>query len=175
MMTYTICKVEFKGEETEISSSSTGSEQNHSLIPLVNSSGGSEVGESQTFSVLSLEIFEISDISVPPLFQGSSFHSQELQNSSSQSGVFANLQEESQIDDATTSIEEEWKTWLNNDDAEQRNIMFMQDNRSDYTPLKSLTAVFSDDSSDDNDSDLISPKTVSKILLCILIILCFQI
>jgi len=53
--------------------------------------------------------------------------------------------------------------------------MFMQDHRSDYTPLKSLTGVFSDDSSDDNDSDLISPKTVSKILLCILIILCFQI
>ncbi|CAD5311504.1 unnamed protein product [Arabidopsis thaliana] len=135
MMTYTICKVEFKGEETEISSSSTGSEQSHSLIPLVNSSGGSE---------------------------GSSFDSQELQNSS-QSGVFANVQEESQIDDATTPIEEEWKTWLNDDDgdAEQRNIMFMQDNRSDYTPLKSLTGVFSDDSSDDNDSDLISPKTNS--------------
>ncbi|KAG7652789.1 NAC domain superfamily [Arabidopsis suecica] len=135
MMTYTVCKVEFKGEETEISSSSTGSEieQIHSLIPLVNSSGGSE---------------------------GSSFHSQELQNSS-QSGVFANVQGESQIDDATTPIEEEWKTWLNNDGDEQRNIMFMQDHRSDYTPLKSLTGVFSDDSSDDNDSDLISPKTNS--------------
>ncbi|KAG7595545.1 NAC domain superfamily [Arabidopsis suecica] len=147
VMTYTICKVEFKGEKTEISTTGSEIEQIHSLIPLVNNSGGSE---------------------------GSSFHSQELQNSS-QSGGFANVQEESQIDDATTPIEEEWKTWLNDDGDEQRNIMFMQDNRNDYTPLKSLTGVFSDHSSEDNDSDLISATTVRKILLCILIILCFQI
>ncbi|CAA0381313.1 unnamed protein product [Arabidopsis thaliana] len=42
-----------------------------------------------------------------------------------------------------------------------RNIMFMQDNHNDYRPPNSLTGVFSDCSSDDNDSDLLSPKTNS--------------
>ncbi|CAL9213390.1 unnamed protein product [Arabidopsis halleri] len=134
VMTYTICKVEFKGEETELSSSSTGSEieQIHSLIPLVNNSGGSE---------------------------GSSY-SQELQNPSQFSG-FSDVHQEAQLDDATTSTEE-WKTWLNDDGDEQMNyIVNMRDDRNDHRPQKPLTGVFIDDSSDDNDSDLQSPKTTS--------------
>ncbi|XP_010457187.1 PREDICTED: NAC domain-containing protein 3-like [Camelina sativa] len=126
MMTYTICKVTFKGEENEVSSPSAGSEieQSRSLIPLhlVNNSGGSE--------------------------------------DSSQFG----LQEEAhQLDDAAiiASKEEEWKTWLNDNDGEERNIMFLQDNRNDYRPPQSLTGVFTDDSSDDNDSDFLSPATNS--------------
>ncbi|XP_006305025.2 NAC domain-containing protein 3 [Capsella rubella] len=138
MMTYTICKVMFKGDEKDISSSPAGSgiEQSHSSIPphLVNSSGGSE--------------------------GSSTFRSQELQNSS-QSG----LQEEAQLDDAATipgGDEEEWKTWLNdNNDVEERNIMSLQENYSDYIPPKSLTGVFTDNSSDDSDPDLLSATTNS--------------
>ncbi|XP_010474681.1 PREDICTED: NAC domain-containing protein 3 isoform X2 [Camelina sativa] len=107
MMTYTICKVMFKGEENEVSSPP---------LHLVNNSGGSE-------------------------------------------------EEAHQLDDAATiaTKEEEWKTWLNDNDDEETNIMFLQDNRNDYRPPKSLTGVFTDDidSSDDNDSDFLSPATNS--------------
>ncbi|KAG7595543.1 NAC domain [Arabidopsis suecica] len=133
MMTYTICKVMFNGDVRESSSSSSSS----------HASG-----------------IEQSRPSVIPLFvnnsEGSSFHSEELQNPSR----FGDVQQEAQIEDAIPI--EEWETWLNDDDAgEQRSIMFMQDNRNDYRPPKSLTGVFSDDSSDDNDSDLLSATTKS--------------
>jgi hypothetical protein len=76
-----------------------------------------------------------------------------------------NDEDDAQIEDAIPI--EEWETWLNDiDDAKEKSIMFMHDNRSDYRPPNSLTGVFSDDvSSDDNDSDLLTPKTVSKFLL----------
>ncbi|CAL9213389.1 unnamed protein product [Arabidopsis halleri] len=133
MMTYTICKVMCKGDVRESSSSSSSShasgiEQSRpSLIPLLENNS-----------------------------EGSSFHSQQVQNSSQ----VVDVQQEARIEDAIPI--EEWETWLNDDDAgEQRSIMFMQDNRNDYRPPKSLTGVFSDDSSDDNDSDLLSPTTNS--------------
>ncbi|KAL1220319.1 NAC domain-containing protein 3 [Cardamine amara subsp. amara] len=137
MMTYTLCKVMFKGEETEVSSSSSSAaseiEHTHSLslIPLVNNSGGSEV---------------------------SSFHNQELQNPT-QSSAFLDLLEEDPIVDDPNTPSEEWKSWLLDD--EQLTIMCLQDDRNDHRPQKPLTGVFTDYNSDDSHSGLISATTNS--------------
>ncbi|XP_010474630.1 PREDICTED: NAC domain-containing protein 4-like [Camelina sativa] len=135
MMKYTLCKVEFKGEESEISSSSTGSEieNNHSLIPLMNYSG------------------ELS-----PRSEGSSY-CQGVQNPSQLSSGFLGVQPETQLEDAVrraiNSIStDDWNS-LFNDDDEQSKIVSVQEDCSDYRPPKPLTGVFDDHSSDDNDTD----------------------
>ncbi|XP_010480830.1 PREDICTED: NAC domain-containing protein 4-like [Camelina sativa] len=134
IMKYTLCKVEFKGEESEISSSSIGSEieNNHSLIPLMNNSG------------------ELS-----PRSEGSSY-CQGIQNPSQLSG-FLGVQQETQLQDAVRRAinnisTDDWNSLFNADDDHSK-IVSVQEDCSDYRPPKPLTGVFDDHSSDDNDTD----------------------
>ncbi|KAL0700502.1 hypothetical protein Bca4012_056624 [Brassica carinata] len=138
MTTYTVCKVMFKGEPTDLPSSSGGGgggevEHNHFLITHVNNSGGSEG----------------------------------LQNPRHFTGLL-DAEEETQIDDALrraidTVSTDDLNCLLNSNenDEKQRNIMFMQENRNDYRPKMSLTGVFTGHSDDDSDSDFISTTTGS--------------
>ncbi|KAL1220313.1 NAC domain-containing protein 5 [Cardamine amara subsp. amara] len=157
MMTYTLCKVEFKGEETEISSSSAVSEVENthslSLVPHANNSGGSEVTQSliphddaNNSGGLSTET------------EVSSFHSQELQNPP-QSTAFHDVLEDALIVDDPNTPSDDWKTWYLDD--EQLTIMCLQDDRNDHRPQKPLTGVFTDYNSDDSHSGLISATTNS--------------
>ncbi|KAH0905410.1 hypothetical protein HID58_037237, partial [Brassica napus] len=129
-MTYTVCKVMFKGDERVLSSSSSAVageiEHGLSLIPLVD-----------TYSAgLSIET-EVD----PRQFTG-----------------FLHLEEESQFEDEMFRVfnnlpTDDWNSLFNNDE-EQGNTMFMQEDRNDYRPKKSLTGVFVSD--DDSDSDSIT-------------------
>ncbi|CAG7908857.1 unnamed protein product [Brassica rapa] len=129
-MTYTVCKVMFKGDERVLSSSSSAVageiEHGLSLIPLVD-----------TYSAgLSIET-EVD----PRQFTG-----------------FLHLEEETQFEDEMFRVfnnlpTDDWNSLFNNDE-EQGNTMFMQEDRNDYRPKKSLTGVFVSD--DDSDSDSIT-------------------
>ncbi|XP_056859062.1 NAC domain-containing protein 4-like isoform X2 [Raphanus sativus] len=127
MMTYTVCKVIFKGDPRDLPSSSSSSaageiEHDLSLIPLVNNNSGGL--------------------------------STETENPRQISG-FLNLEEETQFEDEMSRVfntlpTDDWNSLFNNDEEEQGNIMFMQEDRNDYKPKKSLTG------DSDSDSDSIS-------------------
>ncbi|CAA0156260.1 unnamed protein product [Arabidopsis thaliana] len=155
MMTYTLCKLMFNGGMREKSSSSpsssgvSGIEQSRrdSLIPqLVNNSEGSSLHREDPS--------QFGDVQQEAPIEDAIL-TEELVK------WLMNDEDDAQIEDAIPI--EEWKTWLNDiDDAKEKSIMSLHDNRSDYRPPNSLTGVFSDDdSNDDNDSDLLTPKTNS--------------
>ncbi|AEE27406.1 NAC domain-containing protein 5 [Arabidopsis thaliana] len=135
IMTYTLCKVKFKGERREFSvATGSGIKHTHSLIPPTNNSG-----------VLSVET------------EGSLFHSQESQNPSQFSGF---LDVDALDRDFCNILSDDFKGFFNDDD-EQSKIVSMQDDRNNHTPQKPLTGVFSDHSTDGSDSDPISATTIS--------------
>ncbi|KFK42489.1 hypothetical protein AALP_AA1G000100 [Arabis alpina] len=141
--TYTVCKVKFKGEASEISSPPGGEleHNNHSSITQMNNSGGSE---------------------------GTTFEcpqSQEVENPPQLSGLL-DVFEETQPADAMLTIisnmsNDEFNNLLNDDEYEQRKVMFMQENRSNHGPKKPITSVFIGYSSDDDDDDSLSAATGS--------------
>lgn len=163
-MTYTVCKVIFKGDPRDLPSSSSSSaageiEHDLSLIPLVNNNSGGLSTETEVvgyFTTLLLCLF--------PFFSG--VVSFELQNPRQISG-FLNLEEETQFEDEMSRVfntlpTDDWNSLFNNDEEEQGNIMFMQEDRNDYKPKKSLTG------DSDSDSDSIS-TTVSIIFFIVTI------
>ncbi|CAH2039172.1 unnamed protein product [Thlaspi arvense] len=142
MMTYTFCKVMFKGDKRKLSppsAAASGIEHSHSLmIPHVNNPEGSS-------------------------FEG--LHGQELENPRQFSGII-DEQQEAQLGAAIRRAldkvsDDDLNSFINNNDEEQGNNMFVQEDRNDYIPKKSLTGVFIGHSSDDSDSDFISATTSS--------------
>ncbi|KAG2320335.1 hypothetical protein Bca52824_013548 [Brassica carinata] len=136
MVTYTICKVMFKGDASDLPSSSAfaggGSEveHDHCLITPMNNPGGELSSE-----------------------EGSLF---ELQNPHQFSG-FLHLEEETRIEDTIHRAINNLSPHDFDDDEEQGKTMFTQEDRNDYRPKKPLTGIFighSDD--DDSDFDSIS-------------------
>ncbi|XP_056859114.1 NAC domain-containing protein 5-like [Raphanus sativus] len=131
MTTYTVCKVMFKGDPKDLpSSSSSAGEIEHdlSLIPHVNNSSGEQSTETE--------------LENPRHFTG-----------------FLGLEEEAQFEDEMCRVinnlpTDDWNSLFNND-VGQGNTMFMQEDRNDYRPKKSLTG-----SDGDSDSDSIT-TTVS--------------
>ncbi|KFK42526.1 hypothetical protein AALP_AA1G005900 [Arabis alpina] len=148
MMTYTVCKVKFKGEASEISSPPTGEiEHNHSDITQMNSSRGlstgSEVGTA-------FECLQSQEIEIPPQFSGLPDVFEETQ-----------LTYDAMHKDISNMSTDGFNNLLNDDAYEQRKVMFMQENRSNHGPKKPITGVFIGYSSDDDDDDDISATTGS--------------
>ncbi|KAG5374628.1 hypothetical protein IGI04_039224 [Brassica rapa subsp. trilocularis] len=141
--TYTVCKIIFKGDPRDLSSSSSSApggggevEHNHSQFTHMNNSGE---------------------------FEG-------LQNQRHFTGLL-DAEKETQIHDAlcrgldnvSTHDLNSFINCGNNDEEEHVNLLFMQENRNDYRPKMSLTG-FIDHSDDENsDSDLISATTTGSI------------
>ena len=90
---------------------------------------------------------------------------------------FLHLEEETQFEDEMFRVfnnlpTDDWNSLFNNDE-EQGNTMFMQEDRNDYRPKKSLTGVFVSD--DDSDSDSITTTVRNHFYCYHLIVLCFQV
>ncbi|KAL0700514.1 hypothetical protein Bca4012_056636 [Brassica carinata] len=148
MVTYTVCKVMFKGDPTDLHSSSAAAvsvgsgeiEQNHSLITHMNNSGGglSSAAEGSPFALQTQRQFT----GFLPLEEETQFEDEMLR-------VFNNLPTD------------DWNSLFNNE--EQETIMLTQEDRNDYKPKKSLTGIFIGYSDDDSDSDLNSATTTDSI------------
>nr|XP_018475655.1 PREDICTED: NAC domain-containing protein 3-like [Raphanus sativus] len=133
MTSYTVCKVMFKGDPSDLpsTSSSSGGEVEH-----MNNSGGSEGLENPRHFTGLLDAekeTQIGDAIRRAIFDNVSTHDL---------NALLNFQ---------------------NDDDELVNRLFMQEDRNDYRPKMSLTGFISDDDDDDDDSDsdLISATTTT--------------
>uniref|UniRef100_A0A1J3EY18 NAC domain-containing protein 5 n=1 Tax=Noccaea caerulescens TaxID=107243 RepID=A0A1J3EY18_NOCCA len=153
MMTYTICKVKFNGEERDISTSSSSFSAASEIEHINNSGGlstGSEAAQSQTLTGS----------------EGSSFerlHSQELENTPLFSG-FLDVHQETLLEDSilwdfSDLYSNDWNSLLNDNEHEQINIVSTQEDRSNYRPPKPLSGVFTDDSDSDSSSSIQTSST----------------
>ncbi|KAL0800593.1 hypothetical protein Bca101_055768 [Brassica carinata] len=135
--TYTVCKVMFRGDPTDLPSSSASAGEVEQIITHMNHYGGSE------------------GLQNPRHFTGLLDAEEETQIDDALRRAIDTVS----TDDLNRLLNS------NENDEKQRNIMFMQENRNDYRPKMSLTGVFIGHSDDDSDSDFISTTTtVSKTL-----------
>ncbi|XP_033138409.1 NAC domain-containing protein 5 isoform X2 [Brassica rapa] len=141
--TYTVCKIIFKDDPRDLSSSSSSApggggevEHNHSQFTHMNNSGE---------------------------FEG-------LQNQRHFTGLL-DAEKETQIHDAlcrgldnvSTHDLNSFINCGNNDEEEHGNLLFMQENRNDYRPKMSLTGFIDHSDDEDSDSDLISATTTIRL------------
>ncbi|CDY15221.1 BnaC05g01000D [Brassica napus] len=156
--TYTVCKVMFKGDPTDLPSSS-------SLIPQLNSnSSGGLSTESEVQNPNQITSSITSSISSIPHVNNnnSGVLSTETEVDPRLFSGFLYLEEDAHFEDETLR---DLNSLPNNDDAEEEewlvNLWSMQGDRNDHRPKMPLTGFISDDDDDDDsDSDSISTKTV---------------